>query len=887
MDPTKLDSRLGARWHEYQRAAEAGAPGAQRGDLHVRVAVVFEGDRERLAAAGLVVRSVYGPVAYGSVRVADLGRLGSLPEVKRVESESRARTSLDDSVPEILVPPVWSGAPSFKGTGVIVGVVDTGIDIFHDCFRKPDGGASRLLGLWDQLLPTENPPGGFDYGVEFGPVDFEEAFDQPDQPFASQDVEGHGTHVAGTAAGDGSQPGNCHLSNHYIGVAPEAELCIVKSEFYGSTYVDGVRWIFDKANDEGKPAVVNLSLGAAAASHDGTSPEELALDALLDPPLPGRVIVVSAGNTAEDGLHGHRLLAASGSATLTFHVHPGDRFRLFGAIWYGGAGVPAGGPGADARVRLTVTTPDGAFRTVEPFTNPPEDALAGGRIDLGSFLHVGRPGRHQITFELSPSTGGSLIAGDWTLGLEETAGFETDVDCWLAPAFRLDVTEPIAANETKTFQFRVGEDVAGTESTRITYTGAARLAIKVTTPDPDSTVEVAADAGEATQACGSKHTVRFTCEVDQPAAGSHRITFFIDAPVNKTVDKGLWTVTLRETAGTATTVEAIFPERRPWIEVRDGLLSSHSEENAPRFIPADRETRRTVESPGSARNVITVGAYDPSDGNLAGFSSRGPTIDGREKPDLAAPGVGITAPKTRARGKSLCSDCCVDFYTDKQGTSMAAPHVTGVVALMLQKDPTLDFEAVRSALKIHARAVAGGDVNDWGAGKVDAQATVGAIVVSGGGGGGGGGGLTAPEDHGVILPLAAAWTRYVPTPHRIGELERSLSASPAGSLAMALVSKHVDEVARIVNEEKKVAAVWHRMEGPSLLRAAVGWEGGGRPPIPASHAGRPVAAGLARLLRTLERFASPALLADLRAYRAFALALPGATLADLIVPEKR
>jgi hypothetical protein len=139
----------------------------------------------------------------------------------------------------------------------------------------------------------------------------------------------------------------------------------------------------------------------------------------------------------------------------------------------------------------------------------------------------------------------------------------------------------------------------------------------------------------------------------------------------------------------------------------------------------------------------------------------------------------------------------------------------------------------------------------------------------------------------VILPLAAAWTRYVPTPHRIGELERSLSASPAGSLAMALISKHVDEVARIVNEEKKVATVWHRTEGPSLLRAAVGWEGGDRPPIPASHAGRPVSAGLARLLRMLERFAGPALLADLHAYRAFALALPGAALADLTLPGGR
>jgi hypothetical protein len=98
---------------------------------------------------------------------------------------------------------------------------------------------------------------------------------------------------------------------------------------------------------------------------------------------------------------------------------------------------------------------------------------------------------------------------------------------------------------------------------------------------------------------------------------------------------------------------------------------------------------------------------------------------------------------------------------------------------------------------------------------------------------------------------------------------------------MALISRHVDEVVRIVNEERRVAAVWHRMEGPHLLRTAVGWQGDARPPIPARLAGRPVTQGLARLLRLLERYASPPLLHDLLAYRDFALALPGASLASL------
>jgi len=220
---------------------------------------------------------------------------------------------------------------------------------------------------------------------------------------------------------------------------------------------------------------------------------------------------------------------------------------------------------------------------------------------------------------------------------------------------------------------------------------------------------------------------------------------------------------------------------------------------------------------------------------------------------------------------------------------MAAPHVTGVVALMLQKNKTLDFVAVRDALKAHARAVPGGSVDEFGAGKVDAQAVMGAIAAGppappapvGGGGGGGGGGffrLLTPPDHGVVLPLGAAWPRYVPTAYRIQEIERALSATPAGTTAMALISRHADEVERIVNEKRKVATIWHRMQGPYLLRLAVGWQGGAESPIPATLDGHSVARGLARLLRILERYASPQLRDDIRTYRHFALALPGANL---------
>ena len=91
----------------------------------------------------------------------------------------------------------------------------------------------------------------------------------------------------------------------------------------------------------------------------------------------------------------------------------------------------------------------------------------------------------------------------------------------------------------------------------------------------------------------------------------------------------------------------------------------------------------TVGSPGCARQVITVGASDDADA-VAGFSSRGPTLDGRQKPDICLPGSGIVS----ARAKGTVMGTPVDErYTRASGTSMATPHATGAVALMLCANP--------------------------------------------------------------------------------------------------------------------------------------------------------------------------------------------------------
>ena len=101
----------------------------------------------------------------------------------------------------------------------------------------------------------------------------------------------------------------------------------------------------------------------------------------------------------------------------------------------------------------------------------------------------------------------------------------------------------------------------------------------------------------------------------------------------------------------------------------------------------------TLSIPGTAHDVITVGAVAAvTPVRVGGFSSFGPTTDGRNKPDICAPGVDIRAAKPRQRRRRRRDD----------GTSMAAPHVTGAVALLLSKAAGVEGATVPTSSQILA-----------------------------------------------------------------------------------------------------------------------------------------------------------------------------------------
>lgn len=296
---------LATRPHEPAgRAARFGTLAEQlRGkDVYLPVLVrVAAGDDPRLS--GLVQQT--GRFASGFVlgsEIDDLER--KLPG--SYFSWSAPRRPFLDASDEWTEARAFRRATGFEGVGSVVGVVDTGIDLRHEDFRDDEG---RLRVRW--LLDFSRPPAGLQPVLEeaFGCTgrgscavysrgDLEQLLAR-DAAALPEDVVGHGTFVTSIAAGNGRAGGE----GRYVGVAPLADLVVVRAsrgaggKMQDPDIVTGARFVFDRAQALGKPAVVNLSLGSAFGPHDDRAPVA-ALLAELAAERAGRAIVVAAGNDA-------------------------------------------------------------------------------------------------------------------------------------------------------------------------------------------------------------------------------------------------------------------------------------------------------------------------------------------------------------------------------------------------------------------------------------------------------------------------------------------------------------------------------------------------------------------------------------------------------------
>ena len=178
------------------------------------------------------------------------------------------------------------------GKGVIVGIIDTGIDWRHPDFRDPaDSLRSRILAIWDMAAENGPAPQEFGYGREWNRDEIEAALrgegTGPPRDTKGNVLPGHGTYVAGIVAGNGN------VDPRYRGMAPGAEIVVVAYGHLRFSLLDGTRYLFAMAERMGRPAVVNFS-----ASGTGTGGRELE-EFLRE--RQGRAMVASAGNAGESG----------------------------------------------------------------------------------------------------------------------------------------------------------------------------------------------------------------------------------------------------------------------------------------------------------------------------------------------------------------------------------------------------------------------------------------------------------------------------------------------------------------------------------------------------------------------------------------------------------
>ncbi len=374
---------LGIRYH-------VGSPKPPR-------APVFIDCNEEARFAHLDKYSIQVNQQVGQIRTAflpleRLGRLSAEPAVERILPSRYLHPMMDVASATVNLPQ-FRQKTGLTGKSVIIGVVDTGIDTNHPAFR------GRILRLWDQTLPgpgMPNAPYGMELTGKFLAV--------------SRDTEGHGTHVAGIAAGSHATFG---------GIAPAAALVIVKSDLQEAHVADGIRYIFQVAQTLGRPAVVNLSLGGHGDAHDGSDPLSRIIDAASGS---GRIVCCAAGNEGDDNIHAQAQLPPDGSPhTMRFKI-PVTHLRsaqLNG--WYSG----------QDRLEVAVQSP-GGFRT--PYqrvitAGQPSHAyeLPDARIWISTPGPDKANGSHHFLITICPAQD---VGGIWKLWLRGTVIQKGQVDVW-------------------------------------------------------------------------------------------------------------------------------------------------------------------------------------------------------------------------------------------------------------------------------------------------------------------------------------------------------------------------------------------------------------------------------------------------------------------------
>ena len=250
------------------------------------VIVKYSGPESGLGGEGIQVVPLLGGYAVVTLPESEIKAYSAREQIEFIEKPKRLYFETFQAREASCILPVQTGSNGLTGKGILVGVVDSGVDFFHPDFRNEDG-SSRILRLWDQSV-NGNPPNGYTKGTEYTKEEIDEALvlgetegrrlialHIEEAPVArplipSGDFSGHGTAVLGIAAGNGRASDGVNR-----GVAYESEILVVKMGNAGTNsfprtteLMEGIDYLVRQAAALGKPIAINISFGNNYGSHE-------------------------------------------------------------------------------------------------------------------------------------------------------------------------------------------------------------------------------------------------------------------------------------------------------------------------------------------------------------------------------------------------------------------------------------------------------------------------------------------------------------------------------------------------------------------------------------------------------------------------------------------
>lgn len=377
------------------------------------VIVKHSGDISGLTQLGIKVEQMVNEYAILNVPESLIDQLSELPQIEYVEKPKRLFFAINQAKAASCVNLVQQGTNNLSGRGVLVAVIDSGIDYYHDDFRNADG-TTRILKLWDQTLDRVFTKEEIDAALATGSR--EEAL----KLVPSVDISGHGTAVASIAAGNGSEN-----RGQYRGVAYESPLLVVKlgvpqeGGFPRTTeLMRAVNFAVKEAVDLKMPVAINLSFGNTYGSHDGTSLLETFLDDISN--YGKTAIVVGTGNEGVGGGH------ISGKLTISIpqdiELSVGDFQQSFSVqLWKSFADL----------FDISIITPSGeVIGPISSRLGPQTIKFANTQI----LLYYGKPGPYSVAQEIYLDflpTDTYVDGGIWKFRLTPREIVEGNYDLWL------------------------------------------------------------------------------------------------------------------------------------------------------------------------------------------------------------------------------------------------------------------------------------------------------------------------------------------------------------------------------------------------------------------------------------------------------------------------